>query len=366
MSNMEFHPLAAIFPLIEGADYDALVEDIAANGLRERIVIYDGMVLDGRNRYRACVDAGVPRQFKEYVGHDPLGFVISLNLKRRHMSESQRAMVGARLANLEHGQRQTGQLAGVPTQEQASEMLNVGERTVRRAREVVTEGTPELQSAVEQGRASVSAAAEVASLPPEEQVEIVARGADEIIRVANKLKAERKHVRGTFGTGENEWYTPADFVEAARDVLGAIDLDPASSDVAQETVRAGNYFTAEDDGLAHEWQGKVWLNPPYAQPFISDFVAKMVEERLSGNVTAGILLTHNYTDTSWFQKAAGVADAICFTRGRVKFTDANGVVAAPTQGQAFFYFGPEADRFAARFARVGFVVRPLTGGAGDE
>lgn len=186
---------------------------------------------------------------------------------------------------------------------------------------------------------------------------------------ADKAKAgntSADNVRGTFGTGENEWYTPVDFIGAARDVLGEIDLDPASSDVAQVTVRAGNYFTVEDNGLAHEWQGRVWLNPPYAQPHIADFVAKMVEQRLLGNVTAAIMLTHNYTDTAWFQSAANVADAICFTRGRVKFTDANGAVAAPTQGQAFFYFGDGVERFAARFASVGFVVRPVTGEVADE
>lgn len=174
-----------------------------------------------------------------------------------------------------------------------------------------------------------------------------------------------KHVRGTFGTGENEWYTPASILDAARDVLGAFDLDPASNAEAQSSVQATRYFTKEDDGLRHEWPGRVWLNPPYAQPHIAAFVSKMVAERRAGRVTAGIMLTHNYTDTAWFHEAAAVAEAICFTRGRVKFYDAAGNVAAPTQGQALFYFGPDALAFAERFGRVGFVVLPFDGEVSD-
>jgi phage N-6-adenine-methyltransferase len=186
--------------------------------------------------------------------------------------------------------------------------------------------------------------------------------------IRRKAMAEKGQTdqRGASGTGENEWYTPDEYLDAARDVLGAIDLDPASSDAAQAMVKAARHFTKADDGLAQEWEGRVWLNPPYAQPDIANFVSKMVGECTHGGVTAAIMLTHNYTDTSWFHEAAGIADAICFTRGRVKFYDAAGTIAAPTQGQAFFYFGPDVDRFASRFARVGFVVRPVTGEAADE
>src|SRR5262249_114414 len=108
----------------------------------------------------------------------------------------------------------------------------------------------------------------------------------------------------TLGTGEIEWYTPPKYIELARAVLGEIDLDPASSDKAQETVRAARYFTASDDGLRQQWRGRIWLNPPYAQPTTGHFVTKMVEERAAGNVTAAIMLTHNYTDTTWSHEAS--------------------------------------------------------------
>lgn len=188
--------------------------------------------------------------------------------------------------------------------------------------------------------------------------ERIARVLDDARLRCVRICEQDSTIRGTEGTGENEWFTPAEYVELARDVLGSIDLDPASSDRAQEVIRAARYFTKADDGLAQEWHGRVWLNPPYAQPLIADFVSKMVDEHRAGRVSAAIMLTHNYTDTAWFHQAAGSADAICFTRGRVKFYEPDGEIAAPTQGQAFFYFGPGIAAFIQRFRNIGFVVRP--------
>lgn len=171
-------------------------------------------------------------------------------------------------------------------------------------------------------------------------------------------------VRGTAGTGENEWFTPPEYIKLARAVLGGIDLDPASSDEAQRIISAAHYFTKADDGLSQEWHGRVWLNPPYAQPLIADFASKMVVERRACRVEAAIVLTHNYTDTAWFHELAGGCSAICFTRGRVKFYSGD-EIAAPTQGQAFFYFGNELRMFAETFKAIGFVVAPVSTGASD-
>jgi len=157
------------------------------------------------------------------------------------------------------------------------------------------------------------------------------------------------------GTGENEWYTPLQYVEAARSVLGEIDLDPASSLSAQEKIQAKKFFSKSQDGLMHEWEGRVWLNPPYAQPLIWNFVEKLVLELTESRVTQAILLTHSYTDTAWFHHAESIAAAICFTRGRVKFVDADGEECAPTQGQAFFYYGENAARFGEVFREYGFI-----------
>jgi phage N-6-adenine-methyltransferase len=170
------------------------------------------------------------------------------------------------------------------------------------------------------------------------------------------MAAGASHLRGTSGTGENEWYTPDEYIERARRVLGEIDLDPASSDGAQNVVGASNYYTAADNGLVQEWRGRVWLNPPYMQPLIGEFMAKLREEVSAGRCEAAIALTHNYTDTRWFQETASVASALCFTKGRVRFYSPEGDIAAPTQGQAFFYFGRNIDAFAREFADVGFIA----------
>jgi ParB family chromosome partitioning protein len=160
------------------------------------------------------------------------------------------------------------------------------------------------------------------------------------------------------GTGENEWFTPPEHVEAAREVLGTIDLDPATHPKAQEYIKATQYFTVDEDGLKQQWHGRIWLNPPYAQPDIVNFVQKLLDEIAASRTTAAILLTHSYTDTAWFHNAMSVANRICFTRGRIKFVDDVGDSCAPTQGQAFFYYGPQPARFRTMFKRFGKVVRP--------
>jgi phage N-6-adenine-methyltransferase len=165
-----------------------------------------------------------------------------------------------------------------------------------------------------------------------------------------------ENVRGTQGTGENEWYTPLKYIDMARRVLGEIDLDPASSYEAQKNIQAARFYTKETNGLTAEWHGRVWLNPPYAQPFIAEFASKMVHERRERHVSAAIMLTHNYTDTAWFHEAAEIVDAICFTRGRIRFMDSDGNTCAPTQGQAFFYYGDDVRKFTEEFVSVGFVV----------
>lgn len=179
---------------------------------------------------------------------------------------------------------------------------------------------------------------------------------EEMVDARRERIARDVQIRGTLGTGENEWGTPLEYIEMASKVLGGIDLDPASTDAAQKGIKAGNYFTSDDDGLAHEWKGRVWLNPPYAQPDIALFVSKMVSEWKSGRIKAAIMLTHNYTDTKWFHEAAEAADGMCFTRGRIRFLDPQGMRASPTQGQVFFYFGPSIGAFKEFFGEIGLVM----------
>jgi hypothetical protein len=100
---------------------------------------------------------------------------------------------------------------------------------------------------------------------------------------------------------------------------------------------------------------RVFANPPYSTPLLSQFINKLIAEVDQGRVTEAIVLTHNYTDTAWFHLAESRATSICFTRGRIRFEDQNGNLASPTQGQAFFYYGRNAGRFAKVFKDVGFI-----------
>jgi N6-adenosine-specific RNA methylase IME4/ParB-like chromosome segregation protein Spo0J len=193
MTALEFHPLADIFPMVEGQEFADLVADIREHGLHEPIVVFEGMVLDGRNRYRACGAAGVEPTFTVYQGDDPVAYVISLNLKRRHLSESQRAMVAAKLATLRDGQR-ADLVKGVPIG-RASALLKVSERSIARAREVMSCGAAELVQAVEHGRVSVSAAADIATQPIQQQRELVATGEREILRAAQQIRAKKAEIR---------------------------------------------------------------------------------------------------------------------------------------------------------------------------
>jgi N6-adenosine-specific RNA methylase IME4 len=132
--------------------------------------------------------------FLQYRGKDPLAYVISANLRRRHLSESQRAMVAAKLATLKRGDNQHSPI-GETSQAKAAELLNVGKRSVERAADVRESGAPELVRAVETGVVSVSAAADLATRPPDEQREIVARGEREILRAAQAIRARKGELR---------------------------------------------------------------------------------------------------------------------------------------------------------------------------
>jgi predicted lipid-binding transport protein (Tim44 family) len=169
----KIHPIAALFHEMTTVEQqDQLTEDIKANGLLHPIVRdRDGAILDGLTRLRACEIVGVEPRFEVFKGDDPIAFIISANLKRRHLTESQRALIGAKLANIAHGgNRRSVQAENLPLesvkQATAAAMLNVSDRLIRHAGIVQTHGTPELIRDVEQGKVSVRAAAKQAKPPP--------------------------------------------------------------------------------------------------------------------------------------------------------------------------------------------------------
>jgi hypothetical protein len=182
---------AALFPSMSAAAFATFTADIEAYGQREPIWLLNGKVLDGWHRYLACTELGIAVQTREFTGDDvaALAFVLSANLSRRHLDASQRAMIAARIATLQDGQHAAP--IGAPSQRAAAEMLNVGRRSVQRAREVIDEGGPALAEAVDRGEVTVSAAAQ--SLRPQPYV-----------KPADKYIAEQEARLGPVGVGESE------------------------------------------------------------------------------------------------------------------------------------------------------------------
>ena len=157
-------------------------------------------------------------------------------------------------------------------------------------------------------------------------------------------------------SNENEWYTPAKYVEAARLVLRSIDLDPASCKRANKIVQAKAIYTADDDSLHQPWTGRLWLNPPYGR-LAGEFIQRLVLEYEAGDIKAAVALVNAHcTDTAWFQPLWDYA--LCFTDHRIDF-DSGGreKTTTSTHGSVFAYLGPDTNKFKAAFAEFGAVVR---------
>jgi hypothetical protein len=172
MTELKFHKLAELFPLLDKTDLDELVKDIRENGQIEPIILYEGEILDGRNRYLACQILGIEPKTEEYKGPDPFKYVISKNLHRRHLTTSQRAMIAAQIANITHGgdrvseQARNSALAPI-SQKQAAETFHVSVDSVKEATKLKREAPPEIIKAVTDGETSLNAAKKAIRPEPE-------------------------------------------------------------------------------------------------------------------------------------------------------------------------------------------------------
>lgn len=229
--SMQFHPFSEIFPLLPDPELAELAEDIKAFGLREAIWLYDGKILDGRNRWLACLRAKKDPQYRTFKGTEQgaLALVISANLKRRQLTFEQRALAAARIAELGPGRpEKTGTGAGL-TQEQAAETFDVSERSVRSARKIINQGSKPLQRAVEAGEIPIGKAAAVADLPKREQL------------TAAKAPSPKAETPADLG----EFLTPEECARHEADEKRYLEsLERAAGDSAKEIKRLNDLLTA--------------------------------------------------------------------------------------------------------------------------
>jgi DNA N-6-adenine-methyltransferase (Dam) len=166
----------------------------------------------------------------------------------------------------------------------------------------------------------------------------------------------------------NEWYTPSKYVEAARAVMGSIDLDPASCELANRTVKATRFYSAKENGLAQEWSGNVWLNPPYGrtndQSNMGTFTRRLVTEYRERRIKQAILLTSSKTSNSWFYLLWEYP--ICFTDHNIYF---DGAVRNPNtyngkyghiHGTCLTYLGPHEQKFIDIFSQFGTIAKRVS------
>jgi ParB family chromosome partitioning protein len=171
-------------------------------------------------------------------------------------------------------------------------------------------------------------------------------------------------------TKSNEWYTPHSYIQAVKEVLGGIDLDPASCAEANQTVGARYFYDKEDDGLAQPWYRRVYLNPPYSlegaargmepgrvkKAVMTYWIEKLIEEYRLGRVDQAILLSKADPKQLWFQSLWDYP--ICFVRSRLLFNRPGLPPEKHQFGNVFVYFGRDQDKFLEVFTQFGPVVTP--------
>jgi len=322
--------------------------------------------LDGRNRHKACLELGIEPKTREYTGN-PWERSWALNGARRDLDAMQRAIIRTRIADAS-GEWEAARKAIADAANKARAEAAKGNDNAAKGREktvcVPKEHAP-FPQAERPGRAARAASAGVSTGTQAKAEWLMSKRPDLAEKVASGAMTGTEAVKKMTGahvgnnSGDNEWYTPKPYVEAARATMGGIDLDPASNDEANKVVGAKTYYTAETDGLSKEWSGCVWMNPPYESGLIGQFAEKLASSVESGDVFSAVVLVNNATETRWFARLASVSSALCFPVGRVKFWHPDKPEAAPLQGQAVLYIGGNVAAFAENFRQFGLVAEVM-------
>ena len=342
----EFHELCKLLPSMQREEFTELVVDIKAYGLLEPIWLYEGKILDGRSRYQACLLAGVEPKFITWQGDHgtPLEFVVAKNLKRRHLTASQRAVIA--LDVLPHLQKEakkrqlsklkqragSSEVAELPqrsdkvtkkSRTQAAQIVGASPRYVSDAKRIQEEA-PHLLPAIKEGELTISKA---------------------IKRLSGEGESAGSSKHQKFISAKSdEHYTPKDILASVVDCLEEIDLDPCSNSHTEPNVPALLHFTKKENGLNQEWHGRVFINPPFSQT--KPFLIHLMEEIENGHTTEAISLTKADVRTNWFQLIWKNATAVCFVNGYTQFIGNDN---ASTFGVAIAYYGENVDKFYYAF-----------------
>lgn len=347
-----------VMPPLTAEEYSELKNDIAQRGVMVPIE-YDeqGNVLDGHHRLQICEELGItdfPRVIRAGMTEsEKRTHARKLNMARRQLSREQRRDLILDEA-LEHPEKSDRQIA---------KELSVSPTTVGTVRaQAASDGqVSKLDTSTGADGKQYPRQVEHRSfdLPPATtmwEAESQERASAALDIPSEPIEPEhRPHV--TNNSGCNEWYTPSQYIELAREVLEEIDLDPASCAFANETVKARLFYSEDNDGLSKIWRGRVWMNPPYSAELVTRFTEKFVNEYNGGNIIEGIVLVNNATETAWFVNMAKAASAVVFPRGRIRYQSPTRESSAPLQGQAFLYFGERRGRFLRVFSDVGWGAR---------
>jgi len=333
VAGIDGHPYQVMSDLAP-EEWGALLEDIRTHGVNVAIVMDEhGRVIDGHHRLRAVRELGIthyPTDIRHGLTEaEKLAMAWRLNHHRRHLSKEERDTAIVRIAA--SGQSVRG----------IAEALAVAKSTVARTLAGVPRGTPDHPGRTTgvDGKSYPTARSATGSPAP------VPFGTPQNLTMTGT--GTMPHVARN--SGNHEWYTPPEILECVRECLGVIDLDPASSTVAQTVVKATQYFTIDDDGLAQPWSGRVFLNPPYARDAIGAFITKLTGHIDAGDVSQAVVLTNNGTDTGWCDDLWERASAVAFPPARVRFLRPDGTPGAPLQGQMLTYCGTRPEAFAEAF-----------------
>lgn len=308
--------------------------------------------LDDVHAEIASIDENIIRNEPDYIARGEM-LARRKRLYEALHPETRRGVAGAMAA---HGLKSATPESGVATSfvEDVSSSTGISKSSIKEEIQIAENVLPELKEAIQAEEAPKREALKIARMEPLEQA-LVLDAVQDGDTIKEAIKKTAPHVANN--SGNNEWYTPSEYIDVARAVMGGIDTDPASSEIANRTVQAGKYYTKDDDGLSKPWAGRVWMNPPYAQPLITQFCETMAGKYEANEISEAMVLVNNGTETKWFHRLLDVASAVCLLKGRVRYIDQEGNPSgAPLQGQCLIYIGKRVKEFSTECEKMGRVL----------